>query len=107
MILIYSQCQKHSFDKINLYDLDLIINTLGSSDDRKKNTLKKLIEYFEKYNDSFTDQQKLTFKKNPLRLLDSKDDKLKDIIETAPKINEYINKESLHKFENIIKNLII
>ena len=38
-------------------------------------------------------------------MLDSKDDKLKDIIETAPKINEYINKESLHKFENIIKNL--
>ena len=85
---------KTFFDKINLYDLDLIINTLGSSDDRNKYS-QKLIDYFEKYNDSFTDQQKLTIKKNPLRLLDSKDDKLKDIIETAPKINEYINKESL------------
>ena len=33
---------KTFFDKINLYDLDLIINTLGSSDDRK-NTLKSLL----------------------------------------------------------------
>ena len=33
--------------------------------------------------------------KNPLRLLDSKDVKLKDILHSVPKINSHINKESL------------
>ena len=32
---------KTFFDKINLYDIDLIINTLGSSDDRELNTPQK------------------------------------------------------------------
>ena len=95
---------KTFFDNLNLHDVYLMINTLGSTDDRNKYS-QKLINYFEKYNDSFTDAQKLTLKKNPLRLLDSKDDKLTGILELAPKINNYLSKKSLNKFDDIINNL--
>ena len=54
---------KMFFDSVDLDDLDLTINTLGSSDDRNKYS-QKLVDYFQKYNDSFTDQQKLTIKKS-------------------------------------------
>ena len=38
-------------------------------------------------------------------MLDSKDDKLKDIIESAPVIYDYINKEFKKKFEEILNSL--
>ena len=51
------------------------INTLGSVSDREKYS-KVLQEYFNSYKKDFSDKHEKTIQKNPIRLLDSKDDKL-------------------------------
>ena len=66
------------------------INTLGSVSDREKYS-KVLQDYFNSYKKDLSDKHEKTIQKNPIRLLDSKDDKLKDIIESAPVIYDYIN----------------
>ena len=76
------------------------INTLGSVSDREKYS-KVLQDYFNSYKKDFSDKHKKTIQKNPIRLLDSKDDKLKDIIESAPVIYDYINinsKKGMRKY---------
>jgi len=88
------------FSQINLSDVKLSLNTIGSSQDRKKYS-QDLHEYFTKNSKSLTDQQKKTASINPMRLLDTKDSKLKSIIESAPNISNYINIDSMKNFDKI------
>ena len=81
------------FKKIDLSGVKLHINTIGSNDDRNKYS-GKLLEYFNRYDNNFTNEQKKTLSKNPLRLLDSKDTSLQGIISSAPSITDFINKDS-------------
>ena len=46
-----------------------------------------------------------TIKNNPLRILDSKDQQLTEIINGAPNISSYINRESLKKFDDMVQIL--
>ena len=95
---------KMIFDEIKLDNLRLNINTLGQAKDRNKYS-QDLQSYFNNYPDSFSDQQKNTIKNNPLRILDSKDQQLTDIINGAPNISNYLNKESLKKFDEMTEIL--
>ena len=92
------------FEKIELDDLKLNINSLGLAEDRNKYS-EDLKSYFNNYPKSFTDQQMNTIKNNPLRILDSKDQQLMEIINGAPNISSYINKESLKKFDDMVQIL--
>ena len=95
---------KMFFEEIQLDKIILNINTLGIAEDRNKYS-HALQSYFNNYPNSFSDQQKDTIKNNPLRILDSKDRQLTDIINGAPNISNYINKASLNKFNETIKVL--
>ncbi len=95
---------KMFFEVIKLDNLTLNINSLGLLEDRNKYS-QDLQSYFNNYPQSFSDQQKNTIKNNPLRILDSKDQQLIDIINGAPNISKYINKESLKKFNDMIQIL--
>ena len=95
---------KMFFEQIQLDNLKLNINSLGLAADRKKYS-QDLQSYFNKYSKCFSEQQKNTMINNPLRLLDSKDQQLVDIIHEAPNISDYINKSSLNNFNEIIQIL--
>ena len=82
----------------------LIINSIGDHTDRKK-YVKVLVDYLEKYETSFNDNEKNKLKLNPLRILDSKNEQTKDILNSAPKISDYISKESKIHFENLLRTL--
>ncbi len=92
------------FKEVNLTDISLHINNLGSNEDRDKYA-NHLQAYFSKYSKSLTDQQNNTLHKNPLRLLDNKDKALVDIIANAPSINDYINSASTDRFNQITEIL--
>ena len=94
------------FREIELKDISLHLNSLGSTDERKKYST-KLRAYFNKYSNSFTDHQINTINKNPLRLLDNKDSKLEDVINNSPIISDYLSKSSLSRFEDITNSLSI
>jgi len=90
------------FIKLDINDIKLHLNTIGCNDDRQRYS-SKLIEYFSRYENHFTDEQKKTLSKNPLRLLDTKDPSLQDIVSSAPSIDDFINKYAKQNFD-LIKN---
>ena len=78
----------------------LLINSLGSPEDQI-NYSKILSEYLNHYRRNLSETSLARLKKNPLRILDSKDKNDKDILLNAPKINEYLSKESQNFFNDI------
>jgi len=78
----------------------LLINSLGSSEDQI-NYSKILSEYLNHYRRNLSETSLARLKKNPLRILDSKDKSDQDILLNAPKINEYLSKESQNFFNDI------
>ena len=78
----------------------LLINSLGSPEDQI-NYSNILSEYLNHYRRNLSETSLARLKKNPLRILDSKDKSDKDILLNAPKINEYLSKESQNFFNDI------
>ena len=82
----------------------LILNSLGSQEDQK-NYSKILIDYLTQYKSKLSDTSLSRLEKNPLRILDSKDEQDKEILQNAPFISENLSQESAHYF-NQLKELL-
>ena len=87
-----------------LNKIDLVINSLGDQESRLKYR-EELVIYFNKYKNDLSEESKLRLKKNPLRILDSKSNKDREIINTAPDYSKFLNKESTKYFEDVCKAL--
>ncbi|KAF5269438.1 hypothetical protein FQR65_LT12763 [Abscondita terminalis] len=87
-------------------NVKLEINSLGDGETITKYR-EALILYFTKYQNDLSEDSKNRLIKNPLRILDSKDEKDKSIISDAPKISNYYTKESSDFFEQILNGLTI
>ena len=91
-------------------DLDLSkavtleINTIGNSDDRAA-YCKALLEYMAPYYDQLDEAAIQKFERNPMRILDNKDEKIKSMVKDAPLITRYINEDSTNKF-NYLKEYL-
>ena len=82
----------------------LILNSLGSQEDQK-NYSKILIDYLTQYKSKLSETSLSRLEKNPLRILDSKDEQDKEILQDAPFISENLSQESTHYF-NQLKELL-
>lgn len=89
---------------LGLKELKVNINSLGDNESRNmyREALKK---HFESHLDELCEDCKTRFSKNPLRILDCKVDKDKDIMKSAPKTIDYLNEESKKYFEDLKKYL--
>lgn len=76
------------FEKLNI-QANLEINNIGCPQCRP-NYSKALFGYFEKYKDSLCEDCQKRLYKNPLRILDCKNEKCKMIANDAPKLNDYV-----------------
>jgi histidyl-tRNA synthetase len=85
-------------------DVILNINTLGDNASRA-NYIEELSNYFSKYKNDLSEESKIRLDKNPLRILDSKDDFDKKICSDAPVLSNFLNFESKNFFDNIILSL--
>lgn len=93
------------FKKIGLLDqVKLEINTLGELSERQEYK-KILIKYFENFENLLDQDSKNRLYKNPLRILDSKNPEMQDLINQAPKLLDFLSPESLNKF-NKFKNYL-
>ena len=90
--------------ELGLKNITLEINSLGSNDCKKRyeNALK---EYFSNLKDKLSDDSKVRLEKNPLRILDSKEECDKILVKDAPKINEFYSDEEKDFYANILKTL--
>jgi histidyl-tRNA synthetase len=77
--------------------MTLEINSIGSQNDQQEYS-KKLKDYFLKYKKELDEDSLKRLEKNPLRILDSKNQKLENLIKGAPNINQSISKESQENF---------
>ena len=89
---------------LGLKGIKVNINSLGDKQSREQYR-NALIEYFRPHIDELCDDCKCRFEKNPLRILDCKIDKDKEIMKNAPKTIDYLNEESKKHFEDVKKYL--
>ena len=82
----------------------LEINSIGSQNDQREYS-NKLKDYFTKYKKELDEDSLKRLSKNPMRILDSKNTDLKNIIKKAPNILDSISKESQENFSFIKKCL--
>jgi histidyl-tRNA synthetase len=85
-------------------DITLKINTLGDADSRK-DYIKTLTAYYRKHVNAMgaTDRQRL--KTNPLRILDSKDEKIAEINAESPQSISSLNATSKKHFKEVLEHL--
>jgi histidyl-tRNA synthetase len=82
-------------------DVILNINTLGDAESRQ-NYRAVLVEYFTGFADSLSADSKIRLEKNPLRILDSKDEGDRAIVANAPAASAYLS-EAATKFYAALK----
>ena len=78
----------------------LELNTLGDAESRAAYR-EALVAYFSQFKDELSEDSRVRLEKNPLRILDSKDEGDKKIVENAPKMTDYLNEESKKFFEDV------
>ena len=89
---------KRFWKSLNLENIELQLNTIGDPSDRELYR-KTLIEYFEKNKSILDDDAQRRLYENPLRILDSKNSKMQDMLNNAPKLKDFISKDSLKHFD--------
>ena len=88
------------FKLLGLKGIKVKVNSLGDTESRE-NYRKALVEYFEPHISELCPDCNERLKKNPLRILDCKFDAENEIIKNAPVMLDYLNEESLNRFEDV------
>jgi histidyl-tRNA synthetase len=86
--------------KIGLTDVRLELNSLGQSVERAEHRA-QLIAHFETHADKLDEDGKRRLHSNPLRILDTKNPAMKEVVESAPKLIDFLGAESLAHFEGL------
>jgi len=81
-------------------DVRLEINSLGTSQARKQYR-GVLVDYLNEHRDSLDEDSIRRLESNPLRILDSKNPAMQQMIEAAPKLMDYLDVESAEHFERL------
>ncbi len=84
--------------------IKLKINTLGNFDCRNKYK-EALKSYLLKYRNDLSDISLIRLEKNPLRILDTKNEKERMLLDDAPNLYNFIDNNSKSTFEKIMLNL--
>ena len=88
------------WDDFGLDGIKLQINSLGQCAERA-NYRNELVGYFEKYADLLDEDAKRRLYTNPLRILDSKNPAMQEMIVSAPKLMNHLGVESMAHFEGV------
>ncbi|MGL6124896.1 MAG: histidine--tRNA ligase [Metamycoplasmataceae bacterium] len=87
--------------KLGISDCILKINNIGTKEERVLFE-QKLSKYFENNKHDLSELSISRIKTNPLRILDDKIDSTKEVVLNAPKIDEFLSKESKKAFANLL-----
>ena len=91
--------------ELKLKNVSLIINSIGDAKDREIYR-SRLIEYFEKNINTLDDDAKRRYKSNPMRVLDSKNKDMQEMLNNAPKLSDYLSIEARKHFNELQELLI-
>ncbi|MDD2721103.1 MAG: histidine--tRNA ligase [Gallionella sp.] len=86
------------WQKLGLTDVTLQLNTLGDAEARQRHRA-KLIAYFEQHSALLDAEAQRRLHSNPLRILDSKNPAMQELIAAAPKLMDELDEPALQHFE--------
>ena len=86
--------------KLKLKNISLVINSIGDAEDRKIYR-SQLIEYFEKNIKTLDDDAKRRYKNNPMRVLDSKNKDMQEMLNNAPKLSDSLSSDAKSHFNEL------
>lgn len=86
--------------RLGLKDIELQINTLGSSVCRER-FRETLVSYFRDHFQALDEDSQRRLESNPLRILDSKNPDIQDLINQAPKLSDSLSSESSDHFSEL------
>lgn len=90
--------------KLGIERYELQINSLGNEKSRA-DYRQELINYLNIHKESLSEESKVRLEANPLRVLDSKDSRDKQVIANAPVILDFLDEESKSHFDKV-RNLL-
>jgi len=88
------------YDRIGITNTSLKINSVGDPESRKAYK-EALQDYFRPNLDKMSDISRERFEKNPLRILDSKEEEDQPFIEEAPVITDFLSEETKKHYEQV------
>lgn len=89
---------------IGLKDIRLELNSLGQPPERLAHRA-ALIAHLEKHQDVLDEDAKRRLYTNPLRILDTKNPAMKEVVESAPKLMDFLGTQSLAHF-NALRQIL-
>ena len=98
--LTYSIWKKFGIEN----ELELQLNSLGSAQERAAYR-EDLVKFLEAHFDDLDEDSKRRTHTNPLRVLDTKDEKVIEILKDAPKLSNYFGEETKNHFDRLQKVL--
>lgn len=88
------------YDRVGITNTTLKINSVGDPESRKAYK-EALQDYFRPNLDEMSDISKERFEKNPLRILDSKEEEDQAFIENAPVITDFLTDETAEHYSRV------
>lgn len=86
------------WQELGIQDVRLEINSLGQPEERKQHRA-ALIAYFEQHAHVLDEDAKRRLHSNPLRILDTKNPAMQAVVESAPRLIDYLGDASRADFE--------
>ena len=92
------------WDELGLADVRLELNTLGFAEERAAHRV-ALIEYFSAHEAVLDEDAKRRLYTNPLRILDTKNPAMQDLVNAAPRLDAFLGEASRAHFEKVQRYL--
>jgi histidyl-tRNA synthetase len=92
-------CQR-LWDDLGLEGIRLEINSIGDAEERKRHR-DDLIAYFEAHRELLDADAQRRLYSNPLRILDTKNPAMQELVNAAPRLLDYLGEESRAHFEGV------
>jgi histidyl-tRNA synthetase len=100
---IIMMCQR-IWDDLGLSNVRLELNSIGDADERARHRA-DLVSYLEKHRDLLDADAQRRLYANPLRILDTKNPAMQEMVNGAPKLIDYLGDETRAHFEGLQKIL--
>jgi histidyl-tRNA synthetase len=88
------------WQRLGLDNLELQINSLGTAESRAAYR-DKLVAYFNEHPEQLDEDSQRRLHSNPLRILDSKNPAMRELIDAAPKLADHLDDESREHFDTL------
>ncbi|WEF33520.1 histidine--tRNA ligase [Pseudoduganella chitinolytica] len=92
------------WDDLGLQNIRLELNSIGDAEERARHRV-DLIAYLEQHEDILDAEAKRRLHTNPLRILDTKNPAMQEMVNGAPKLLDYLGDESRAHFDGVKKIL--